>query len=560
MPGLGLRSEIIGFGAIFGGAWRYGAPSLQRPFEWESDHVSDMVCDLLAAYEGDYRYYFLGNIVVIWGEDGIADIIDGQQRLTTFSIMMAYLRDRFAETRRDLSDALQDCLMAGVHVRLNVRESDRMFFRVHVQEPGGVSRLLDATMEPSIGPANTDPQVLMHQAARVIHAKLERLADDALAHFARFLMERALVDRIVAEDRSAASILFRGMNMRGKPLTQADLIKSEMIEHAKLPAALKDDAAGQWEQLEDRLGRDMFGQLLDMLPVLLSGETLRRPGDLLEWRARVMKQERLDVLLTETLPMLGACLVEILDGHIVNRMGAEVSADYDEINRLVRGLLLLEDRHWMAPAIVALTSFENKPDVLVRFFKGLDRLAFASFLGGIRHEARADRFARIIRVGADPRDLFSKEGPFALSANEQKEMVKRLREPFKRDSWRRRAIALRANAALPGGRAFLAYEDATVEHVAPQTFNVDWERAGWRRDEWRDTHQLLGNFAIVKKEQNALASGKAFPSKKRIYFDHGVAEIHALTADLKDYADWTPDIVRERTDMLIAALMKDWST
>src|SRR5687768_14131084 len=84
---------------IFSNDYAFEIPPYQRPYAWAIDQASELLTDILA-FLGESTQpveevnpYFLGSIVLIKGEDSPkADIVDGQQRLTTLTILMAVLR------------------------------------------------------------------------------------------------------------------------------------------------------------------------------------------------------------------------------------------------------------------------------------------------------------------------------------------------------------------------------------------------------------------------------------------------------------------------------------
>jgi len=81
-------------------------PLDQRPYAWTTDQAGELFTDLQAFLGGDAQPieevnpYFLGSIVLIKGEDSPeADIVDGQQRLTTLMSFLAVLRSVVQEDR-----------------------------------------------------------------------------------------------------------------------------------------------------------------------------------------------------------------------------------------------------------------------------------------------------------------------------------------------------------------------------------------------------------------------------------------------------------------------------
>lgn len=563
----GLRSEIVSFGELLSGAMFFTMPYLQRPYEWSEREVSEMVSDLLAAEQAHYQNYVLGHIIGLRTKSKDIEIVDGQQRLVTTAILLAYLRDRLKGRNSAFDAEIQACILDEGRPRVAPRPVDASFLRDLFQTRDSGQRLAAAIaeMEKTEKAARedkqakirfVDPQSLMLNAARVVRAKLDRLGLDKLQKLAEFVLDQGVVDFIVADDRTQAAILYRSMNMRGRKLSTADLIKLEAIEHAGLDAAMKDKAARVWEDSEDKLGRVRFAQLLEMLPLLVSRERTKQPANLEEWRERAFKNVRPDTLLLTMLPLYARVMEELLAGEIYS----DCETDEDrralaETNTLLKGLLHLQDRHWLAPAIAMVYAKREHPQFLLRFFRGLDRLSYTFFLGATRHDDRAERFARIVAAMDDEVLL---EAAFEIDPEEQAEVARRLRRPFARDAWRRRAIAARVNAVLPAGRNFAPGEDITVEHVLPTNHCTTWEQAGWTSAQQHDCSELVGNWVIVTAAQNNRAGQRPLVFKLGVYFKTDGAPIHAITEDVRDSESWTEERVRARTDAFAIALLAYW--
>lgn len=76
---------------------RLRVPKYQRSYAWKKQQVNELFRDLRRAIERDKQYYFLGAIVGCEVEDRMdaAEIVDGQQRLATTTILLAAIRDEF---------------------------------------------------------------------------------------------------------------------------------------------------------------------------------------------------------------------------------------------------------------------------------------------------------------------------------------------------------------------------------------------------------------------------------------------------------------------------------
>lgn len=554
------RATITPFGELLDGDAAYVMPSVQRPFEWEESEVSLLINDFATALSAGYPFYFVGHIVVVPKADGTFEVVDGQQRLATISILIAYVRDRVQSNNPALADALQRRILTSRGLsRLTLRRRDARFFQSRVQTPGNC--LVMARTQPKRGevgiPCETDAQELIWAAARTIHARLERIANDALAQFARFLLDQAVVGFIIAPHRSGAAILFRGMNDRGRDLSPADLMKLETIERAALPDPHADEAVRAWEDCEDALGRRRFADLLELLPLIITGAPLRQRSSLEEWKNTLFTAVGPEQLLTDLLPKLGGIMQQLLSGALGEYLVGAPEAMARDVEKWVKCLLMLQDREWCAAAVHALWRRGDDPAFLHAFFKGLDRLAFACFLEGADADNWERRMAAVIRQTPDPAALFGPGGAFELRPDETSKLVNRLNEPFKRESWRRRAVAFRADAAL-GGRAYLHAAHLTLEHVAPAKHGKKWEADSWSPADTSKYAHLLGNFALLNEAQNQAASGRLFFEKRAVYFDNPAVTPEALTEDLRKYKGWTHVEVRARTELLASALLQEW--
>jgi len=155
--------------------------------------------------------------------------------------------------------------------------------------------------------------------------------------------------------------------------------------------------------------------------------------------------------------------------------------------------------------------------------------------------------------------VFADSSPLSISRDEAKKVRERLLGRFATFG-QRRAMALRLNAALEGGRTLPPEADATVEHVLPRNpgedsyWNTTWPDAQKRR-ELCDT---LGNFILLPHSENQRADRLDYRAKKKVYFNGSGGAHFALTRDLEQQEAWTADVVRQRTERLADILMRDW--
>ena len=213
---------------------RLQVPAYQRRYSWEEEEVSDFWWDLRAAFEATNPQYFLGAIVLTRG-DGAAHsmIIDGQQRLTTTSLLFIALRNEF--------------LRRGDSSRAQVIERD-YGFALDLRSGKDVTRLLlnaddqpayEAAMLRRPNNSGASTQAADSRLGRTLaffEAQIRQEAKNAgpnwaetLFRWIEFLEHRARIINVAVSDESNAFLIFETLNARGRALTVADLLKNYLF-------------------------------------------------------------------------------------------------------------------------------------------------------------------------------------------------------------------------------------------------------------------------------------------------------------------------------------------
>jgi hypothetical protein len=545
---IGLTAQIGNLTGILGSSRVLRIPAYQRPYIWTPVEVGALLEDLGLAHERRAPFYFVGHIVLVRNDRGELEIADGQQRLATLTMFLAYVRERLSV----LAPSLQPLVMiednpGSARPRLMLRKADERFFLEHIQIPGGLTRLRALSQQP------TDSQIQMAQAVDTIAEALDPISDERLADFTRFACRQATFDVIVADERGGAATVFATMNNRGRALSGPDILKQELLERAGLDDERADEMARLWEDLEDRLGRNAFAQLIgEILPVIFTEEPLRSPGDLNALRAAILQRTTPQEFLRERLPRYGSALVEL------RALAVKAGPYTQEVNRRVKGLFQLPETLWLAPAVAYLASHRGDAKRIQKFFQALDGLAYASFLKAIRSDRRETRFARVIRHCNDDQQLFAPGVALSLTEVEQRDLVDKINGSFMKDSGRRRVIALRINAALAGGEQLSLEDDASVEHVLPLNPCKEWKDSFTNAQLRKELARLFGNFVLIGAEKNRRAGNLPYDKKHAIYFEDDGAKILAITREIEAVTEWTPNLIRQRHERLTATLFRDW--
>jgi Protein of unknown function DUF262 len=252
---------------IFEGSYQFEIPDYQRPYAWTTEQAEDLFNDLVSAMQDSRTspatsQYFLGSIVLIKNDrEPKSSVVDGQQRLSTLTMLFAALRAAMPEAADDITCFLYKKGMASLgetnEYRLIARQEDAAFFRQFIQEPGGIELLIDNTAKLE------DSRLRYRENATLLLKKVTELSPVDRGALWKFLANDCSLVVISTPDLEAAYRIFSVLNNRGLDLAPIDILKASILGSIRRIAGepRSRDYAKKWSQIESKLGRDAFGDL-----------------------------------------------------------------------------------------------------------------------------------------------------------------------------------------------------------------------------------------------------------------------------------------------------------
>lgn len=544
---------------IFSSDFQFSIPQYQRPYRWGVDQATQLLDDLSSSMDrGGDDPYFLGSLVLVEDDNvGHFEVIDGQQRLTTLTILFAVLRDL---TSGDYAEALSDLVLepgkvlagVGARPRLKLRAQEAPFFETYIQQPGRVDDLL---LLADVS-ANTEPKRSIRDNARALVKVVESWSAERREEFARFVSSRTYLVVVSTPDLDSAYRIFSVMNARGLDLSPADIFKSRVI------GELDEDSAEprQWEALEESLGSDGFVDLFRDIRTIQSGERARR--ELL----REFPEQVLDAYLLDGPSGARAFVNDLLlpygDAFArTTRFNENASHDWVPVNMWLRRLQALDNLDWRPAALWALRHHQDDANYLDAFLRKLERLSASMLLRGEYTTPRVARHLELLN------QLKRGEGLEATAFDLDEEERRLTREALNGDIYRmqsRRAryVLLRLDELLANAPGVsYAHNVISIEHVLPQnpSLGSQWDRDFTEEARATWVHRLA-NLVLLNRRKNSQASNYDFADKKQRYFLVGDgAGTFAITAQVLTHETWTTDTLVERQTRLASALEREWS-
>jgi hypothetical protein len=482
-------------GRLFTADYDFTIPDYQRPYAWGKDETLQLLDDLQGSLDRDIdEPYFLGSVVLVKEKgDPAAEVIDGQQRLTTLTVLFAVLRDLATEPalRVDIQKFVEEpeVLWADrpAKPRLHLRERDAKFFRERVQTDGAIATMIGL----SDNQIKTDAQKAIRDNARALAEVLSAWTVDERKKLFVMMASRTFLVVVSTPDLNSAYRIFSVMNSRGLPLTPPDLFKSQVI--GAIAESDRADCADLWEDLEEELGRDEFGDLFLYIRTIVSKARAER-GLLIEFPEQVLK---------DYLPTNGRGFVDNLlepyalaDQRLINQ-DFDAGGHWDNVNAWLKRLVQLDNDDWRPAALWALKNRKDDAAFLDAFLGRLERLAASFLLRRVYTTPRVGRYLELLKQ-LDAGDGLN-AAAFELSDDEKKETFERIGGEIYLVNPVRKYVLLRLDSIIAANAgASYSHKIITVEHVLPQNPKKDsqWVEDFTEEERLHWTHRL-GNLLLL---------------------------------------------------------------
>jgi len=535
----------------------YKIPRFQRPYSWDRENIQEFWDDII---RDNPRDYFIGSMVVFKVGSQRFGVVDGQQRLTTITILLCVLRNTLEQLR--LKDFAQG--IHGLIERRNIdnqpefilsTESSYPFFQDYIQKSGDpeitITPLKEelnlqaaydqfkSLVDSIITGIQSDPTLTEGKKRSAIHRKLVAVRDA--------LLDLKLIF-VKLEGEDDAYIIFETLNTRGKDLSLTDLVKNHLTKHLKASSASIDQTKEKWEQVLETIQ----GSSVD-----LDTDTFLHHF----WLSKYdyLPAKRLFKILKNQVTKSGAktFLDELVADSVLYRSIHEIpygkwTKQERRVQEALAALMLFRVRQ-PTPCVLSLVrdykggkiKKKHLQDALVaieKFHFFFTAVTSQRSSGGIsamyaalgRRLSEAEDTQAAVEVIRDLKEKLRERMP---SWEEVKALFPEMiyTEHLTKQRSLMKYILVGLEKATSTGVS-VDYDSMTIEHLVPQS-NIG-------TDNWTDAIVgQAGNLILVTEELNSKLKNKQFKEKKRILLE----DDFDLPEEVQSADDWTPQHIKNRT-------------
>ncbi len=567
MAGTNFKTENNTFRKLLGNGLTYRIPRFQRDYSWTDTEWEELWADIVETdQQGGDAAHYMGYLVLQSDNEKTFDVIDGQQRLTTLSIIvLAILRN------------LNKLVATDDHKADNQRRMDQIRSSyIGYLDPVtliGRSKLTlnrnnDAYYQRYLVPLEALPQrgfkASEHAMRKASDWFERRIADYAnlaehqankgvsLAQLLENMSDRLFFTVITVSDELNAYKVFETLNARGVRLSATDLLKNylfSVLHKGGVPENEMTAMDDRWEALVSRLGES---DLPDFLRVhWMSRHGLVRQPDLFKTiRARIENRDHVFALLSaldaDVDPYLGLTAPdssnwppEIRSEAALLRMfsvrqpyalliAAKRVLDQSDFTKLLRYIVIISMRYNVIGTMQAGEQERAYSNLAVRISRG-EASSLADIIEGLRNVYPSD--AAFKAAFAD------KELKTTQSRNNR--IVRYILGKLELHD---------ANNAVDVEAAGIS-----IEHILPQNPDAGWEHFN-EMDGDAFTFRL-GNMTLLESGPNRELGNRGFLAKRDSYAASQLAITRAIAADSDE---WTTQRIIERQRQMAKAATGIW--
>ena len=590
------RADRVSLADVLGRQQRYEVPDYQRPYMWKDVEVEDLWADLMNHYMDDVNArsdgYLMGSIVTLSDPSSNKhNIVDGQQRLVTLTLLLCAMRDsirkhtsqRSGSDRANLENLIKeiDVLIVDQNGKglIELNDGNGTSVLSEIQESrhsyDGLKQQRKTTKRDSVKRLIDNYKNLMLETDKLCdRCNLDSTgvslieAIQVLRNIINDMKEKSFFVRIDIFNEDYSHQVFQSLNSKGRPLNEADLIKSYLMKLGKTNTQSFKWLGAKWDEIvknrDDKVDLLLYESMLSRPRSDQSSKDPRKKYLYRFVRDKYKTDEDAKTYLKEI--EKDAEIIALLDdpSSLPDKFPVELKHSFFGIKqigaRYIRRPIIAACREWGETE----RSTSLLVDCLLKFF----------FMYRTIGESNIDTLKKISKkttqqiVSGDelgmiiPTILNSDKASGASNVDEgvfKKKFKEEILE-LNHDVAKYILISLEHQLASPGGISpTIAGSNLELEHIFPEQPN----------NEWLDSEKLephrcrLGNLTMMPASWNKHLSNRSFKDKKSGWEKNSVCyEKSSLKLNqqyLKDYENWTSKEIKDREEKLCELAFGVWT-
>ncbi|MFK5602640.1 DUF262 domain-containing protein [Haloferax volcanii] len=561
--GLGLSATEDTVEQVLKRNYRYTVPDYQRQYSWGEEQWGAMWADIDAIPDNSDTNHFIGSIVLIerptsLNEMAKLEIVDGQQRLATVSVILAVMREKyFSEGKDGQAEDIQDDYLKKTDLDRNEYNN----LTLSTFDNPNFEKIIDRKYQQL-----DDDQ--LKEAVDFFRQKLDPLDIDEVDVLRKKLLASVTLVSITCEGEQSAFRLFETLNDRGLALSAVDLMKNYTFSKAASSHTVDyDKVRNDWETVIKTVIPNVDQPSRFFRHYIMSCAEPDYDGDVSDYKLYDEYQDIID----SKLPKLGISLNDYVEElawqaelyvKIVNKdvdlfdkkANKDINAKLDDLDTINS----TQARTLMLRILSEFNSANHVMESLITLEKFVLRWNIASYPTG----GELDRlYSRICSNAFDSnnsvREIYNSLSDRAPTDDE---FVAAIENKRVRLNNRTKYMLKRLEEEYYKGQP-VEFDDYDQEHIAPRAAFSAKKYSAWPShlntteghfEQYRDR---LGNLTLLESDKNIKIGADPFAEKRKVYENSDIKMTQQIA---EDYDEWTIEEIEQRTTELAQAVIRIW--
>ena len=519
------------FRQVMGNSLKYTVPRFQRDYSWQEEQWEELWQDVTALSEGEPPFHYMGYLVFKSSDNINFTVIDGQQRLTTISILILaglfelneLIKNKVdpdknqerIDTFRNNFIGFKDPVSLSIKHKLKLNRNNDTHFRTYLCE----------LVEPPVRKINYSER-LIGKALDYFQVQLKahfkgHLTGESIASLIEVLSNGLFFTTITVSNDINAYTIFETLNARGVHLSTPDLVKNYIFSLIDKREELHDNVLQSWEDkwsnITGQLGRHKFS---DFIRVDWNSQyDFSRKKELFKKiKTRVNSKEQAQQYIESM--QKNAPVYSALRNETDEFWKQYKNGQYNQ-QKLQLSLKMLNMFNIVAPQSALLAGFHrlNLPD-FIKFLFYIEVISVRYNIIGNKSPGPQEKVycavARIVKESThlssalrELKKIYPSDEEF-LNAFE----IKTLKT--KQTHAKARLLLFRIERHLSNG-ANIHYDETTLEHILPQNPSEGWIKELDEEDQVEELNSYIGNMTLLSHKQNHSLGRKSFLEKQKVF-------------------------------------------
>lgn len=541
---------------IMGNGLRYEIPKFQRDYTWESEHWDDLWMDIKMLTAKEELEHYMGYLVLQTSDNKNFSIIDGQQRLTTMSLLILSVLKSLddlikegteSENNKKRKETLLNSyigyidpvtLISNNKLKLN-RNSDE-YYRMNLV------LLKDLPVRNTNTSEKHMRECFLWYYERV---RKEFKTGEELAGFVDGIVDKLFFTVIKVTDQLNAFKVFETLNARGVQLSSSDLLKNylfSVVDETKPHQSVIDELENIWSSIIGKLGNYKFEDYLRYYWNSCN-KTVRKNNLFKVIKRSIDSNEKAFDLLRNLRDRADIYLA-------IQNPDDEFWKGKQEIKTALDELKLFQIKQTNS---ILLSGYLNlSEDKFEKLVKCCSIISFRyNVIGGLNPNEQEDVY-NSIAINIVNNKTFSLSELNAVYVSDSNFDTDFSTKQFKNTSRNHKIVKyIYAKIEQYKYHNEISYESDlyTIEHILPESADENW--GGFTNEEINRSIYRLGNLTLLEKDLNKTADTLKYPEKAEIFKNSNIKITKAIP---EHYNNWSEDKISARQKQLAKDAKSIW--